>query len=116
VGTQRDPLRLAGGLAAATAILIGSITWAYAALGLMALVDGDICLESTCGDPDPALSIGLGVPAAVGVLAALALCVRLVGACARPAPERWKNVRRAAALSAASLAIWAGVIAVLAFA
>ena len=113
--TERDPLRLAGGLAASFAVLVGSFVWAYAALAIAALVGDDFCLESTCGDPDPALAIGLGVPAAVGVLAAWTLCFRLVWACHEPSEDRWKGVRRAAYLAVAALAIWAGIIVALTF-
>lgn len=115
LGADRDPLRLAGGVLGASAVLIGALTWAYAVLVQWRVVGGDFCLETTCGDPDPALAIGLGVPAGVGILAALALCVRMVGACARPSDERWRGVRKAAALAAVALGIWAGIIAALAF-
>lgn len=116
VHVENDRLRLAGGIAAASAILIGSLAWAYAALVELALIGADFCVESTCGDPDPAVAIGLAVPAAVGVMAMIALGVRVVAASARPDETRWRDVRRAAALAAAALGIWAGIIAVLAFA
>jgi hypothetical protein len=115
VGNDRNPLRLVSGFAGAFAVFAGALIWTWAASDLMALTSGDICLESTCGDPDPALVIGLGVPAVVGIIASLALSMRLVHASRGPTDERWKGVRKAAYLTVAALAIWAGIISVLAF-